>query len=283
MNDIIEKTKVLLKSDEKYSVGEISKIWPMTNENLKEIYELFDVKDKSVLTVTSSGDHIFEAIIAGAKVIDSFDINYLTKFHYYLKKTMIQRYKLTLYLDIIEDLSYGVISTKHYNKIRNKLNDECQFFWDEIINYSQDINDINLKNLFNTTISPNHFDLVSYLSKINYKKLQSKLDNFDADFIHSDLFSLDTKLNKTYDLIYLSNICGYTDKYSYFGLKKTKEYSLYKLYPYLNDGGTIVYGYLYGYSLEHFKNLYIKRDNNEILYSIMGKAGKKDCLLTLKK
>ncbi|MBR3363218.1 MAG: hypothetical protein IKG40_04805 [Bacilli bacterium] len=283
MDEILEKTKILLDNDEKYTIGDVCKMWPMTNENLKEVYKLFDVKDKSVLTVTSSGDHIFESMVAGAKVVDSFDVNYLTEYYYYLKKAMIKNYKLKLYLDIIESLSYGIISTNSYDSVRDELNGEGQLFWDQIIDWYRRDNDFCIENLYNTTINIKQFNLVNYLCKSNFKLLKKMVDSYNIGFIHSDLFSLDDKLDKTYDFIYLSNIYGYVDKVSYFGLNKVKEYAKCKLYPYLNDGGTIVYGYLYGYSLDHFNSIYGLKDKDEGYYPIDGTYGRKDCLFTLKK
>lgn len=283
MEEILEKTKLLLTSDEKYVISDVCKLWPMTNENLKEVYKLFDVKDKAVLTVTSSGDHIFESLASGAKTVDSFDINYLTEYYYYLKKAIIQSYKASSCFNLIELLSYGDISKKRYNKLRENLDGKYQLFWDIIIGNYLSSKDDSLKNLYNTNASTKHYNLVNYLSRDKYKLLKEKLDEFDENFIHCDIFSLDKNLDKSYDLIYLSNIYRYVDKYNYEGLNKIKEYSKTKLYPFLNDGGTIVYGYLYGYSFDHFNKLYILRDNDEINYTIRGLHGKKDCLFTLKK
>ena len=283
MNKTIEKTKILMTNNDNYIANDISKIWPITNENLKEVYNIFNIKNKNILTITSSGDHILESMISDAKIIDSFDINYLTKYYYHLKKAIIQNYDLENFLDIIRKLSYGFISNNDYSTIRKSLSKEAQLFWDTIINCYHTTDNTYLRNLFNTTAKKENFDLVNYLTPNNYKLLKEKLNSYNVSLIHSDIFSLDNKLDKTYDLIYLSNIYKYTNKFNHIGLNKVKEYAKTKLFPHLNEGGTIVYAYLYGYAFDHFNNLYMLKDNNEISYPIDGTYGKKDCLFTLKK
>lgn len=283
MNDILDRTKELLFVDQKYKIGDVSKMWPMTNENLREMHKIFDVKDKSVLTVTSSGDHILEAMLGGAKVIDSFDINHLTRYYYHLKKAMIESFRLKLYIDVAKSFSYGFISDKHYQKIRKNLHDEYKIFWDEIIDYYSDNYDCDLSNIYNTVIRTKNINRVNYLSRHNYLLLRDKLAYYNTGFINSDIFSLDTKLDKSYDLIYLSNIYGYTDRNRYNGLKKVKEYAKKKLYPYLNDGGTIVYAYIYDFQFDQFKDAYKIKNDVEEAYVLDNYGIKKDCLLTLKR
>ena len=60
-------------------------IYPFTNENIKGYYELFDFEDKDILCVTSSGDHVINSIFKGAKNIDAFDQNILSKYYTELK------------------------------------------------------------------------------------------------------------------------------------------------------------------------------------------------------
>ena len=283
MSEIVDKTKNLLLSQQKYKSGIVSKMWPMTNKNLKEVHKLFDLNDKSVLTVTSSGDHILEAMLAGAKTVDSFDINLLTRYYFELKKAMIKTYKLKLYTDIIQSFSYGFISKKNYKKIRENLNKKYRKFWDEIIAYEYSNDSADLANLYNAIISPKHFNLVSYLSKENYLQLKTNLSDYNINFINSDLFSLDLKLDKTYDLIYLSNIYAYADKYTYSGIKKVKDYAKCRLFPYLNSGGTIVYAYLYQYNFDRIADSCCFRDEFEVFYPIDRDNNKSDCLFTLRR
>ena len=60
-------------------------LYPFTNENIGAYFSKLDFKDKSVLTVTSSGDHIINSILMGAKEVDAFDVNPLAKHYSELK------------------------------------------------------------------------------------------------------------------------------------------------------------------------------------------------------
>ena len=71
-------------------------IYKGTNENLKDIFSKYDVKDKDVLTVLASSDQALACYYCGAKTIDAFDRSYLTLYYYYLRKWLIL-YKNELY------------------------------------------------------------------------------------------------------------------------------------------------------------------------------------------
>ena len=64
-------------------------IYPFTTENINAYLDMFSLKDKSLLTVGSSGDQVFNAILKGCKDITLFDICPFAKEYYYLKKAAI--------------------------------------------------------------------------------------------------------------------------------------------------------------------------------------------------
>ena len=59
------------------TVRDYGKVDFHSNERLKDIFNNVDVKDKRVLTVLASGDHVFYAYDNGAKSVECFDINKL--------------------------------------------------------------------------------------------------------------------------------------------------------------------------------------------------------------
>ena len=61
-----------------------------TTENINAYYDRLDLKDKSILTVVGSGDHILNAILRGAKKIDAFDISGYAILFYYLKEAAVK-------------------------------------------------------------------------------------------------------------------------------------------------------------------------------------------------
>ena len=64
-------------------------IYPFATENISGYIDLFNLKDKSLLTTGSSGDQIINAILKGCKNITLLDINPYAKFYFYLKMTCI--------------------------------------------------------------------------------------------------------------------------------------------------------------------------------------------------
>ena len=55
-------------------------IYPFTTENINGYIDMFDLKDKSLFTVGSSGDQAINAILKGCKDITVLDINPFTKY-----------------------------------------------------------------------------------------------------------------------------------------------------------------------------------------------------------
>ena len=64
-------------------------VYPFTTENIAGYIERLDLKDKSVLTVGSSGDQAFNALLLGANRIVLYDINPNTYEFLKLKKDLI--------------------------------------------------------------------------------------------------------------------------------------------------------------------------------------------------
>ena len=55
------------------------KVYPFTTEEISGYFKYLNLKDKSVLTVGSSGDQAFNAIYYGARKVTLFDINPTTE------------------------------------------------------------------------------------------------------------------------------------------------------------------------------------------------------------
>ena len=64
---------------------EYSKMYTFTTENISGYLKYFDLKDKSLLTVGSSGDQILGAYYHGARDITLFDKNNNCKYFIWLK------------------------------------------------------------------------------------------------------------------------------------------------------------------------------------------------------
>ena len=80
-----EAKKVMNKRNYRFRT-DFSKIYPFTTENIDGYMPYFKLKDRSLLTVGSSGDQVINAIFAGCKDITVIDICPFTKEYYELKK-----------------------------------------------------------------------------------------------------------------------------------------------------------------------------------------------------
>lgn len=64
----------------------------VTNENQNAALKEFDVKDKDILCVTSSGDFAFNALSLGARKVVTFDLNKFAKYVLDLKVATVKTY-----------------------------------------------------------------------------------------------------------------------------------------------------------------------------------------------
>lgn len=69
-------------------------IYPFTTENIAGYIDCFDLEDKTLLTVGSSGDQVINAALKGAREITLLDINPCAKYYYYLKEAGILEFSL---------------------------------------------------------------------------------------------------------------------------------------------------------------------------------------------
>lgn len=230
--DILLLYKMLI-NDKEIKKNYFNKIYPFTNENIKDYYKNIDFNDKNVLSVVGSGDHILNAYLSGAKSVDAFDVNPLSKYYSELKIAGIKTFAIDDFVTFfykIDDNKYMNLNKYHF--LRSNLRDEYKLFWDYYIKLLN-FNLINLKKeiydkLFNYDI-PNIKDVIKsnkYLSNYeDYYKLRNILKDKITTYYDLNVFDLD-KINKKYDIILLSNIAAYLDLYyedDYVYLKKLRD------------------------------------------------------------
>ena len=238
-SEVINETKTLLHKEGGTLFTPVSKVYPTTTENIKGYYKYYNFKDKDILTVCASGDHIFCALLNGAKSVDAFDINALTEYYFYLKKALIEK---TTFKEFKNLFTKYLISSKKvgntYEYIRDGLDGIYQEFWDEIITYILN-NNMTLKNMF--MIPRIHLlDLknINYFDNKSFEKLKEVLNGIKINFIQTDITNLKLQLNKKYDYMFLSNISDY------IGISKAKDIA-FDLMPYIKNSGEIAYAYMY--------------------------------------
>lgn len=251
-------------------------IYTFTNECIKDYLNFFDLKDKKILTVTGSGDHILNMLLA-VNNIDTFDINLYAYYFYVLKKYALITLELDEYLDFFLDKEINY-NKKVFNKIKQNWNNEVyikDFFEYVFRNYNK-----------NTPLFTNnkyqdkekYIENNTYLDEINYYKLKKNLQNKNVNFINSNF----TKLNLTdkYDYIFISNITDYLNNmFDNNSLRSYKKFLYKSIIPCLKENGKII-SYLYNGEIKG----YSKNELNEILnYGFSQKEVRNDKILVYKK
>ena len=225
LNNFLSKNNIDIESNpELYSkITPFSKMCPVyssTNENIKLYYE-HNLKNKRVLSITSGGDHIMHAVLAGATDITAYDINHLCKYFVSLKIAMIKTYnkedyikhmnlflssvygiKVTCYQSYHDDMKIVIIN--EINCVRDKLTKEEQIFWDGFISYIK--NRSVESNMFCEYDLSGREEYNAYFENNNYDILKENLERVTINYVDSDIIDLpDLNLGK-FDLMYTSNI-----------------------------------------------------------------------------
>ncbi len=237
------------------------KIYPNTNENIKDCFNNFDFKNKSCLSVLASGDQCLDMFLRGANNIVAFDINNLTKYYFYLKKAfLMSKYDYDEYCKFFFDISSDMIfSNDIFNDIKFYLPEESFLFWNTLFSKydGKDIR-LNRKIFIQNTVTINDlFKNLYYLNnKNNYNKLKCISKNIDIKFMNYNLKNINDNINNNFDFMYFSNIMAYIDDWYENRSISTQKNQIYKLQMFknlilnlsnsLNDKGNILISYIFG-------------------------------------
>lgn len=263
LNDDIAKAMKII--DSKNYDNQFDCLYPFCNENIGELFSYFDFRDKNVLSVLASSDQILDMHLRGAKNITTFDINWMTKYYYYLKKAAIMSgisFEEFVEYFCFEDYDKGCNRTAFnqdtFERIRNYLPEDMKIFWSRLYN-SYSPQDIRVPyGMF--TIDENSKDVLSgtvaYFNEENFEILRETIHNLNINFINSDIKTLPIYLEGKYDIMYFSNIIQYTEglfkNYNELDNITNQKSQLLKFknllnqfYKYLVPGGYCLVGYLY--------------------------------------
>lgn len=248
---------------------QFEKIYPFSNENIAACLPHFNLQGKDCLTVLGSGDQALDFAYHGAKTIDTFDINPLTKYYFYLKKAALMSnisyqeyinfFCFKEYLQYL-DKNWNAFNEETFNKLVPYLKDDNYIFWFTLFD-TFDFNPVEIResNGLFTSDEFSHQVLsqsIAYLNEKNYYKLKEKASSININFLNSNIKDLEPKITKKYDFIYLSNIIQYTDtmyekniliavsENRRNGLESYKN-TIKKLEKNLKENGQIIAGYLY--------------------------------------
>jgi len=254
INELFNNKLQELKNN-KNKFSKFSKLYSFTTENLKAYLQELNLENKKILSTTSSGDFIFNSYLLGAKQVDCFDINLLSKFYFELKTESIKKFTFLkfqqFFLRTKQNNKY-TFNYKDYLKLRTNLSALAKLFFDNCYNFFKK-DGFKLResaifnNIYDEAESKINFNL--YLKEKNFYKLKKILKNKKENFINSDIVSLTKHLKHSdkYDLIYLSNIADYA--HQFLGKKHLtifKEEIILLLSKHLNPNGQILM-YFYSY------------------------------------
>lgn len=224
-----------------------SKIYSFTTENIDGYINYFDLIDKSLLTVGSSGDQVLNAFFYGCRDIALFDINPFAKYYVYLKMCAIytlnfEEFQTFFFKHGLESFyNKDMFSKKIFSKMQNNLKaidyDSFQFFEKIFSSFSaKQIRDY----LFDDDECRNKVikNFNAYLKDVNaFLKMKMMIKNFDFRYINGNIFT--DNVEGEFDNIFLSNLCTIT---SIESLKKLME----KLdRNNLKDNGSMLFAYLW--------------------------------------
>lgn len=257
------KAQAICEGNFKY-LTEYSKIYTFTTENINGYIKYFDLQNKSLLTIGSSGDQILNAFFYGGRDITLYDINPYAKYYVYLKVAAIlslsyvEFQKFFFKHGITDYYNKEMFDKDLFNKIKPNLRlfdyESFQFFDELFSNFDASrIRDY----LFDDDESRNTVikSFNAYLqNEESYNLLRSNIKKINFQHINGDIFKDDVP--GKFDNIFLSNLCTITSLES---LKKL----LQKLDSNnLKDNGSLLIGYLWDtdfYSndyLESWKEVY---------------------------
>lgn len=267
-------------------------IYPFTTENINGYISLYDLKDKSVLTVGSSSDQILNAFVKGAKEIDSFDINPFVKYYFELKKAAIKALTLKEYETFFSYFEYSKLFSGNKNsfniesfyKIVEYLNGDSLVFWSSLFKkykgltirknlFSFDENDITVVRKLNNYMDDNSFTF-----------LKNNLDRLNPIFYHVDIQNISRFLSKRYDFVLLSNLANYIHLSHNNSIEEFRN-NIKEFDSFINEESLILFAYLYeidestrikGYwdkicQLSLVKNAF--RNDNILMKSFVGVKG----------
>lgn len=169
-------------------------MYPWSNENLDELFRYIDVKDKRVLSVMASSDQPLLAYLNGASSVDTFDRNYCTLYHFYLRKWIIENTSKRIFERFDEKFIRKVLEMAIP---KNDIEESALIFWKILYNSSSDYEINSL--IFDTPMRTNDY-LLPYA-----KRIKEEIHDIEFEFYNMDIFkSID--INDKYDVIILSNI-----------------------------------------------------------------------------
>ena len=237
------------KCNDSYILGQaFSSVYVFPTENIKGYINSFDLNNKSLFTVGSSGEQVINAHLCGAKKITLYDINPYAGYFLWLKIAAIYSLSYEEYQefffkytgDRLFDTNWKRFNLPLFGKIGpvlKELNEEAYLFWLAI--FSKVKSFLHLQALLNDEEwrVPIIKGYSLYLNnKKNYNKAKKAIRDITVEFIHGNIFL--EQIDGNFDNIFLSNLSTYCSSEELLELIR-------KIDNNLNQNGRMLFAYLY--------------------------------------
>lgn len=228
-------------------------LYSFTTENIAGYIEDFDCKNKSILTVWWSGDHIFNAYLYGAKDVTWIDKNIFAKYFAELKRVALLHLSYQTFIQFFANTTDKIsFSYDTYKILRDDLSIPSKYFWDALYELYQN----NWQELRQSAFFDNTYDIIEnkisynpYLhDTVHYQKTQEILKGKSFTRISQGIETYTS--DSRYDIILLSNISDYTHLMYWWDdhLQTFKESILAKLSKQLTPWWILQCAYIYDYT-----------------------------------
>lgn len=246
----------------------VSKIYSFTTENISGYFNCLDFKDKNILTVSASGDHIINAFYKGAGKVTGFDINYLALTFTELKLIALQEFDYKEFLEFflineIDDINKNLntLNYKQYIKLRKSLTENSRKIFDDLyVEFDNNGYDLRNSYVFNNKYDNNSLKIESNLylkNELEYNKAKEKIKDKEIILVNSSYS--DINLNKlpnteSYDIILMSNISDYIKDIYKVNTGYLEKYIKEIIYNFKSPNNQIVCAYLYNIKQENYRS-----------------------------
>ena len=225
----IEDAKKLIESNRFGSKGfsDHTPVYEYTTEDIGNSIGHYTSKDR-ILTVLSSGDHVFNYLLRGAEDIEAFDLNVITKYYYKLKRAIIEKLSYDDFLKEVSNLvPYGLAHLEELN-----IDGETYDFWDFYRQVqAEDRYERALLKVF--PAGSKRYNL--YFNSDSYKRLQEILrSGVNVPFHHTNTLNLHKSITGQFSELNLSSIYSLIPK-------KDIPKVIRKLKPHLTEDGQILF------------------------------------------
>lgn len=190
-----------------------SHIYRFTNEPMNSYAKYLKDRER-VLSVTGSGDQVLKCIAYGTKKVDTFDISHFPKYFLDMKLAAAKNLSRDEFYSMFYSNDF-IETEKHnkYSKFREDLPMNSRYFWDCLMN-SYSWGTIYSSRLFTARNSLNFvndkskmLEHYSFLQDEEYEMLKENAKKAKVNSFISDVSEVSSKVEGSYDLVFLSNLC----------------------------------------------------------------------------